>query len=46
VIAGLTTPSDRPPISTQLFILLGGAAFIGWLLSRHNPEITLAVPPG
>jgi hypothetical protein len=40
--ANLMRHGDR----SQLFILLGGAAFIGWLLSRQNPEITLTVPPG
>jgi hypothetical protein len=28
----------------QLLVLLGGAAFVGWLLARQYPDIRLRVP--
>jgi hypothetical protein len=35
--ANLVRYGDR----TQLLILLGGAAFVGWFLARQNPDVTL-----
>ncbi len=38
--ANLVRHGDRQ----QLLVLLGGAAFVGWLLARQNPDIRLRVP--
>jgi hypothetical protein len=35
--ANLIRQGDR----TQLLIMLGGAAIVGWLLARQNPNATL-----
>jgi hypothetical protein len=41
--ANLVRNGDR----TQLLILLGGAAFAGWLLARQNPDVALKdITPG
>ena len=42
--ANLLRYGDR----SQLLILLGGAAFAGWILGRQNPSVTLRdiTPPG
>src|SRR4029077_11985949 len=43
-VANLVRYGDR----SQLLILLGGAAFAGWLLARQDPSVTLRdiTPPG
>ena len=38
--ANLVRYGDRQ----QLLVLLGGAAFVGWLLARQDPDIRLRVP--
>jgi len=38
--ANLVRHGDR----NQLLVLLGGAAFVGWLLARQDPDIRLRVP--
>jgi hypothetical protein len=38
--ANLVRYGDRQ----QLLVLLGGAAFVGWLLARQDPDIRLSVP--
>jgi hypothetical protein len=37
-VADLVRHGDR----TQLLTLLGGAAFVGWLLARQNPDVALS----
>ena len=39
-VANLVRHGDRQ----QLLVLLGGAAFVGWLLARQNPDMKLRVP--
>ena len=38
--ANLVRYGDRQ----QLLVLLGGAAFVGWLLARQRPDIRLGAP--